>query len=64
MIGAIIAVLLSVAAIGYALITGKKLEQRKNLKRRLKGMKEKQEIKEDVETRDDDDLIDGITRRK
>ena len=64
MIGAIIAVVLSVAAIGYALITGKKLEQRKNLKRRLKGMKEKQEIKEDVETRDDDDLIDGITRRK
>ena len=64
MIGAIIAVLLSVAAIGYALITGKKLEQRKNLKRRLKGMKEKQEIKKDVETRDDDDLIDGITKRK
>ena len=45
-------------------VMGGKAQKNKTTARRLKGMKHKQEVQKDVESRNDDDLIDGITRRK
>lgn len=54
--------------IGMAVLKGQSMQktkdERDNFKRRLDAIKEKQEVKKDVQSRTDDDLIDGITRRK
>ena len=54
--------------IGMAVLKGQSMQktkdERDNLKRRLRGINHKQEVQKDVKSSSDDDLIDGITRRK
>jgi len=60
----------AVAVLGFLAILatvyskGKTAEKNKRLKERLEGMKRKQEVVKDVEAHTDDELLDGITRRK
>ena len=54
--------------IGMAVLKGQSIQktkdERDNLKRRLRGINYKQEVQKDVKSSSNDDLIDGITRRK
>ena len=51
-------------SIAVAFFKGKGAEKAKQTYRRLEGMKHKQEVQKDVQSHTDDELIDGITRRK
>jgi len=57
---------IAVAALGIVGVyfKGSKANEAKHTERRLKGMKEKQEVQKDVQSHTDDDLVDGITRGK
>lgn len=60
-------VMLAVGALGFLKIVQKSGEKKlanKILKGRLDKIKEKDIVEEEVENRDDDELIDGITRSK
>ncbi len=59
--------MMAVAALGaikFIQRTGAKKLENKILKGRLESIKEKQHVEAEVEKRDDDELIDGITRSK
>ena len=45
-------------------VMGGKAEKNKTTAARLKGMKHKQEVEHEVDNRNDDDLIDGILRKR
>ncbi len=54
--------------IGMAILKGQSIQKTKDeadrFKHRLEGMKHKMEVQKDVQSRTDDELIDGITRGK
>ena len=59
-----IAALGFIAALLVAVSKGQSMQEGKNLKRRLKAIKQKEGIEDEVDNRNDDDLVAGIVRKR
>ena len=60
----LIAALGFIAALGMAVLKGQSMQETKRMKERLEGIKHKEEVEDEVDNRNDDDLVAGIVRKR